>query len=379
MARADEPVVIVDLRPGTPAELAESRQALRDELGAIAGITVQFDKDLDAALSGAAVDQDATRVAAALAEAREAYGRLDCSKAAAAADRAIDDLAARQAAGLDDGPALKSAYAYVLLCADRDNDIATTVRAASRLRALGVTSGDDVGISASTWDHIPDIDAASTEIIAVTVEADQPGAEVWVDHAKVGPAPATVYVRAGEHVFAAAADGYRAASRAEIVKTQTLSLALPDQKGTWSELAGFIHAWRDKVTPPTNAGLTAIMAAAKVRFAIVLAGSHLAEVWGKGPDDQVAKKIDTAALSETLEIGAIVTDKVTAWDGHAPADQLLTETPEERDAYYHRGGEIKKAKWYVYASIAGAVLLGGAVIYFNEQAADTQRIVIRGP
>lgn len=373
--------MIVDLRAGTPADLEASRQSLRDELAAVPGISIQLDKDLDAALSGAAVDQDATRVAAALDDARAAYGALDCSKAAGAADRAIDDLAGRQAAGLDDGPALRTAYAYIVLCADRDGDIATEVRAASRLRALGVTSGDDVGISASTWNHIPDIDASATDIIAVTVEADQPDAVVWVDHAKVGPAPAQVFVRAGEHVFAAAAGGHRAASRVEITKPQTLALALPDQRGTWSEIAGFIHAWRDKVTPPTNAGLTAIMAAAKVRFAIVLAGAHSAEVWGKGPDDQVAKKIDTATITEPLEIAALVTDKVTAWDGHAPGpdDQLLTETPEERADYYHRGGGPRKAKWYVYASIAGAVLLGGAVIYFNEQAKDTQRIIIRGP
>lgn len=376
----DEPIIVVDLRPGDPVDLAGSRASLQDELAKLHGITVKRSPDLDGALSGAAVDQDATRVTAALADARTAFGALDCAKASAAADRAIDDLSARQAAGLDDRQALRAAYAYLVLCADRAGDIDTAVRAASRLRALGVTSGDDVGISAATWSRLPEIDVTGAEIVAVTVEADRPDATVWVDHVAAGTAPVTVYLPAGEHVIAAGKGSSRGATRIPVKGLkQTVSLALTDQRGTWSEVAGLIHAWRDKVSPPTNAGLTAVMAAAKVRFAIVLAGSRTAEVWGKAPKDPVAKKLDSGAVDSPLELAAIVTDRVAAWDGRAPDGELLTETPEERAALY--GGDRKqpKAKWYVYASIAGAVLIGGLVIYSNDAATDKQRITITGP
>jgi hypothetical protein len=374
-----EAVIVVDLRPGDPAALVTSRKALLDELDAIQGIRARRDPELEGALSGAAVDRDAARVSAALDEARTAFGALDCKRAAPAADRAIDDLAARQAAGLDDGAALRTAYAYLLLCADQAGDTATTVRAASRLRALGVTSGDDVGISATTWAKLPEIDASTGDLVALTVEADQPGAAVWVDHVAVGPAPQTVIVAGGEHVVAAGVGGTRAAKRLEVHGTkQTVALALTDQRGSWSDIAGKVRAWRDQVQSPTNAELGAIMTTAEVRFAVVLAGSRTAEVWAQGPTDPVAKKLDTGTIDQPLELAAMISDRAAVWDGRAPGDELLTETAEERARLYGTG-KRDSAKWYVYASIAGAILVGGAVIYFNDSASDTQRIVIQGP
>jgi hypothetical protein len=337
-AATGEPVIVVDLRPGDPAAQGASRAQLQAAVAAIQGLAVVRTPELDAALSGAAVDQDATRVAASLGAARTAFGALDCTAAGAAADRAIDDLSARQAAGLDDGTALRTAYAYVVLCADRDGDIGTALRAVSRLRALGVSSGDEVGISAQTWARFPEIDATAGEIVAVTIEADAKDAAVWIDHTAVGAAPVTVFLPAGEHVIAAGVGGRRAASRVTLHGAkQVVALTLTDQRGTWSDLAGMIRAWRDGVTPPTSAGLAAIMTAANVRFAIVLAGARTAEVWGRRDRDDVPKKLDTGAADQPLELAAIITDRVAIWDGHAPdSGQLLTETPEERAALYGR-------------------------------------------
>ena len=70
------------------------------------------------ALAGEATDQDAVRIAAAMAEAQRAYGALDCTVATAAAKAGIGIGAARQAAGLA-VPELARAWTYVLLCADR--------------------------------------------------------------------------------------------------------------------------------------------------------------------------------------------------------------------------------------------------------------------
>src|SRR5688500_7648891 len=145
-APGDEDLVVIDLRPGDPAALRGSRAELVTALGGIAGIAVRADAGLDAALAGEASDQDALDVRAALDEAREAFGALDCARATTAADRAIDLLAGRQAVGLDDGSALRGAWAYVLLCADRDGDTARAQRAAQRLRALGVVQASDAGL-----------------------------------------------------------------------------------------------------------------------------------------------------------------------------------------------------------------------------------------
>jgi hypothetical protein len=382
-APADERVILVDLRPGDPEPLAASRRALADELGRMQGITVVRDPEIDAALVGGAVDRDAARVADALADARTAFGALDCARASAAADRAIDDLAARQAAGLDDGPALRTAYSYILLCADRAADADAALLAATRLRRLGVTSGDDIGVSAATWAKLPEIDTTGADIVALTVEADRPDAAVWIDHAPVGAAPVTVHLPAGRHVIAAGAGGARDATRLAIGgRAQTVTLALSDQRGPWSEIAGMIKAWRDGVTEASAAGLAGILTTAKVRFAIVLAGAKSAEVWAMNRDQRRPRKLDTASVDQPLELAAIISDRIATWDGRAPDPdaELLVETPEERARRYGGGDRRwKPTKWYVYASLAGAILVGAAVIYAKDSATDTQRIVIQGP
>ncbi len=373
-----EPVIVVDLRPGDGAARQRLRAALIGELRGVQGLSIAQAPGeaggLDGALAGEAADRDVPALTAALDEARAAFGALDCARTTAAADRAVDLLAARQASGLDDGAALRSAWALLLLCADQAGDRARAQTAADRLRGLGVTDAADAGLSDATWSRFPEIDAQTDrDVVAVTIEAE-PGAAVWVDHAPVGAAPLTVYVAAGEHLVAAGAGSRRAAARVRADrKAVTAKLDLVDQAGTHSAIAGVVAAWRDGAAAASAEQLGAVMDTVDVRFALVLAGTDTIQVWAKGPGDRVARKLDDGVDDDVMGIAAMITDRVVAWDGRAPDPDvpLLYETERER-----AGRRADPVRWWVYASIVGAVLVGSGILYLQDTADDHQTITI---
>jgi hypothetical protein len=371
----DEDIVVIELRPGDPAALRSSRAELIKELGGIAGIAVRADAGLDAALAGEASDQDAIDVRAALDEAREAFGALDCARATAAADRAIDLLAGRQAAGLDDGAALRASWAYVLLCADRDGDTARAQRAAQRLRALGVVQATDAGLTDAVWKKYPEIDASTEALVEVPITTEPAGAAVFVDHLRLGTSPATAHLAPGEHLIAAGESARRASVRVQVgSKSTPVTVALVDRTGTWSHIAGLVAGWRAGATKASGESLASLMQALDVRFALVLAGKDTVQVWALGPDDTKARKVDDGSLSETMAIGSMVLDRVAAWDGNAPdPDRPLLREGDAAD-YKPKG---TPQRWWVYAAIVGAVVVGTSVLYFQDAADDHQTITIR--
>ena len=374
-ARADEPVIVIDLRPGDADGLAASRDELFAELGRISGITVRRADGLDRALAGEASDTDAAEVRAALDEARAAFGELDCKRAAPAADRAIDLLAGRQAAGLDDGLALRGAWAYVLLCADQAGDRSRAQTAADRLRDLGVTSGDQAGISDATWARFPEIDASTDRgLVSLTITTEPAGAAVWIDHREVGVSPVTVHVAAGPHLVAAA-DGFRrGATRVELAgKDATAAIPLVDRTGPYSAVAGVVKGWRDGALTPTAEALGTVMQSLEVRFALLLVGKSTMQVWALGPRDDKPRKIDDVGRADPMAAVAMITDRVAAWDGNAPDPdlELLVESPEDRR------GKGTPNRWWVYAAIVGAVAVGTTILYLQDAADDYQRIEIR--
>lgn len=374
---AGEPVIVIDLRPGDAEGLRGSRAALIGELGGITGIAVRIDAGLDGALAGEASDNDASALRIALDEARTGFADLDCKKAGAAAARAIDLLAARQAAGLDDGTALRGAWAYTLLCADRDGDRVRAQTAADRLRGLGVGRGEEAGISETTWERFPEIDASTDRgIVAMAVTTEPAGAKVWVDHAEVGVSPITVYVAAGEHVVAAADGFWRGATRVDAAgKNLGVALPLVDQTGPFSAVAGVVKGWRDGALTPTAEALGTVMQSLKVRFALLLVGKTTMQVWAMGPRDDKPRKIDDVSREDSMAAAALITDRVAAWDGNAPDPdmELLVESPEDR-AKRSKG---TPNRWWVYAAIVGAVAVGTGILYFQDSADDHQRIEIR--
>jgi hypothetical protein len=374
-----EPVVIIDLRPGDDGARQASRAELAARLDGITGLRLRMrdEPGLDVALSGQSGDSDVADASIALAAARAAYGALDCTQARPAAERAIDVLAARQAAGKDDGSALRTAWAYVLLCADHDGDPRAAQVAAARLRGLGVVRGDEAGISAATWDRFPEIDAATDrDIVELTVQAPV-GATIWIDHALAGTAPLSVYVAAGQHVVAAAIPGgaVRGARRVEAgPRAAPIEVPTADRSNRWAALGAQIGGWRRAGEPPTGAALGAVMGTLGVRFAFVLTGDATARLWARPPGQRSARAIDAASMSEPLPLAGQVADRVAAWDGRAPDP----DRPLLRD-----DGKGKKdgdhPRWWIYASIVGAVVAGGAVIYAQDTAQDRQRIEVEWP
>jgi hypothetical protein len=376
-AHADEPVILVDLRPGADEALRASRAALRAELASLGGLVLRDEPGLDEALAGDAQGGDDAAQRAALEEARAAFGDLDCGRALAAADRAVLLGAARQAAGHADRLALRGAWAYVLLCSDRAGDRGRAQAAADQLRALGLDSGDAAGIPAAVWDRFPEIDASTDRDIVPLTVAEPAGAAVWIDHARVGTAPVTVHVAAGEHVVAVA-DGTRRGDgriRAE-ARPLTVTVDLAEGAGAFAAAAAVVAGWRSGRTQPTAEALGTLMRRLEVRFALLLAGRDTVQVWVLGPGDARPRKLDDASRRDPMAIGAIVVDRAAAWDGRAPDPDrpLLRESPDDRGR--RRG---TPDRWWVYAAIVGAVAAGTAILYFQDAAEDHQRIEIRFP
>lgn len=191
-AAAAPVVVVVDARP-TPvaADAAALRAAFAAaELAPLEGAAAE-------AWAGRADDDLA--LDAALAEAGDGYGQLDCGRARPWAETAALLAAARTAAGVDERARGNRAWSYLLLCADKDGDRPAARHAADRVRALGGSAA----ISADVWARYPEVDAAiDRDIVAITVTAPA-GAAVTLDDQPLGPAPATAYAHAGRHLVAA--------------------------------------------------------------------------------------------------------------------------------------------------------------------------------
>jgi hypothetical protein len=366
----DEPVIVMDARaPATPDRDA-TRARFGDALDRAKGVHVERGGEQDAALAGIGGD-DAADAAAALDEARAAYGALDCAKARPAAERAATIFAARQAAGLAtiDGNAPRQAWAYVLLCADHDGDHGGAAIAAAMLRTIGVKDATEANVGADTWAKYPDVDARTASLAELTVEAEA-SADVWIDLAPAGKAPVTATLAAGDHVIAAAAGTRRAAQRVTVQWSTKLTLALEERSaGSWGDVIAQVRAWQR--TTPAPPEVTALVRSLHVRFAFVLADRDRVVLWALGPDDQAARVIESGTLDDAAALGALVAGRVAAWDAHAPAGELLVED--------HAGGAVKKDHWWVYASLIGAIVLGGVVVYAHDSAQDTQHIELRYP
>jgi hypothetical protein len=320
-----EPVAVVDLGPG--AEWARVQAAAADG-------------GLDPVLVG--IDRDAIALDGAMHDAEHAFGALKCGDAVKAAKLAIGLAAERQAAGLA-VPELTHAWAYLLLCADKNGDTNSATLAATRLRALGGSTDIDASLLA----RYPDIDAvAGREVVEVEVVPEVAGATVYVDFQ---PATGThLVLPAGEHVIAAASGARRGYVAGPAVPSQKqVAIPMPDQ-------TPLLH---DK-------------AAAHTKIALVRRGD-VVEAWG-------ATKLAERPLAEVDQLVAIVVDRLENWDAPAPGQPLLVEDVHTRAAKKIAEGQ-EPTKWWVYATIGGALLAGAIVIYAHESASDTQRVELHYP
>jgi hypothetical protein len=384
-----ERVAVVDLGGLGDGGEPTARIAIATALRA-AELAPVDDDGLDEALAGAARDRDERAVDDGLADAAQAFGALDCAGATKAADEVVLRGAARQAAGLT-VPALARGWTYLLLCADRAGDVDRAQRAAGQLRGLGTdeAAARALGIDAAVWARYPEVDVGSNrEIVAVQIATEVVGAALWIDHHPVaatatsgagGATSPAVYLPVGEHLIAAASGTRRGAQRLTIaVKPTPVTIEQPDQASRWAEVAAVIAGWRGKVIGPAEIG--PLLDRLDVRVVVIRRGDAV-EVWGR-----VGRALAPARLGAELTlradqptaVAALVRDRVTAWNDHAPdPDRPLLLDDRTTD----RRGEPRDppTRWYVYASIAGAIVAGGLVIYAHDSAHDIQRVEVHLP
>jgi len=385
-AWAQEDTVIIDLRSGDDAQLSKSRDALRLELGKVQGIRMLGGPSMDAALRGVKDNPLTRRGKSQLAAAALAYGRLDCKAASRSARLATINYAALQASKINVRDQLRRAYVYMLLCAHNGKDAPGAATAVARLRALGFTSAPD-GVSSDIWTTYPAPTSSSVPVpvpgavpmpppkTTGELEVSKPaGANVWVDHVQRGHAPVTVKLPIGEHIVAVA-NSLGGAAQLTKVKTVRTSIVMTIQTTDprWSPVTNTIAGWKTAGRIVSTKRLAELLRQLKVRFALVMFDSSVT-VWGVQKYRKAARKLGAAVASKPVALASIVTDHASAWDGRSPDPSLplLTESNTKKLTK-------KPHKWWVYASIIGAVAVGAAVIIAQDSADDNQRIRLTFP
>jgi hypothetical protein len=363
--------------PGT----ADVQRALEAAIVA-AGLDPVIGDGVEDALAGRDVDRDAVQLAAAIATAQRAFGELHCGDVTPAAQLAIGIAAARQASG-SPVPELSRAWTYLLLCADRENRLDAALAAAGQLRALGGSPD----VPASVWAKYPEVDVISNrELVELDVEADVPGAAIWIDFQKVGVSPVHVTLAAGDHVLAAAAGTRRGWAAGTAVRTQkSVHVPLTDAAGPWSELAHRVAGWNGQLPAPDE--LAWVLARVHARVALVRRGDTLA-AWGQIGRSEAPHLLGgegAVPIGEVTRVLGLVGDRIATWNDHAPdPDQpLLVDTTgprSARDRARDRDDEgDKPTKWWVYAAIAGAAAIAGTIVYVHDSASDRQRVELHYP
>jgi hypothetical protein len=199
---------------------------------------------------------------------------------------------------------------------------------------------------------------------------------------RAGVSPLKTVLPAGEHVIAAAIGDRRGFAMGNAVKTQTkLAIPTPSMRGTFGAIAKKVASWGGVM--PAASEIGAVLTAAKVRVAIVRRGDVI-EAWGRAGRAEEPHRLGgedgTGNVDDAPRLVALIADRIGVWNDRAPdPDTLLTEenTPLLREK---RGERVDEpTKWWVYAALAGAVVAGGALLYFTETAGTTQRVELHLP
>lgn len=369
---AGEPVAILDARTGEAGALATSRAALAAAVAAdpaLTPVTEPAQLGDDQAIDGAMADQ-------ALAETRERFGALDCAGVREPGQRAVQLLAGREAAGEHERERLRTAWTYLLLCADRDGARVPAQGFADRLRALGGAPA----VPAEVWERYPALDAGSELALSTWdlrgQDGSLDGAEVWLDHRRVGKAPMTLLVSGGGHVLGLA----RGTERAGLVFLDagggsiTLSIGLRDFASPYAATAATVRRWQAGA-PVRAADVAAAVAPLDARIAIVLEGDSRATVWAVRAGGETAQLADGDA-TRPAELTAAIDAGLAG--GGEPA--LLTDADVVDDALARANrGSKRPTPWWVYAAIGGAAAAGAAAIWALDAGEDRQRIVLTFP
>jgi hypothetical protein len=214
------------------------------------------------------------------------------------------------------------------------------------------------------------------DLVPLEITTDVPDAAVWIDFRHVGTAPLTITLPAGDHVIAVSAGNRRGWGSGTAIQSQT-KVAIPttDRAGKWQAVSRRVASWNG--TRPSPKELGWVMAQVRARVAIVRRGDTL-EAFGRIGLAAAPHKLgdEDATLADTSRVVALIDDRVRAWNDRAPdPDRPLLLDDNRRD------GKVKDppTKWWVYASILGAVAAGAAIIYATDAGSDRQRVELHVP
>jgi hypothetical protein len=220
-------------------------------------------------------------------------------------------------------------------------------------------------------------------VVEIEIKTDAPGADVWIDFKRAGVSPLKLPLAAGPHVIAAAKGAQRGALTGTVVKKQpVVTVPLADQAGKWTAIASRVASWHGKM--PNATELSTLLTAVNARVAIIRKGTTI-EAWGHAGLGEPLRRLGGAddgvrTLDDAAVLVSLISDRIQTWAERAPdPDQpLLTENTLERRAK-KLTDEDKPARWWVYATIGGAILAGAIVIYAHDSADNTQHVEIHYP
>jgi hypothetical protein len=255
------------------------------------------------------------------------------------------------------------------------------MRAAAQLRALGGSPD----VPAAVLAKYPDVDVMiDRETLEVDVTSE-PGAAIWIDFQRAGTAPLHVTLAAGRHVIAAALGTKRGwAAGTTDRKQRVIAVALAETAGTWSDVARRVAGWGGALPPPAELAL--VLGRVRARVALVRRGDTVV-AWGAIGRSEAPHALGgedgSAPVAEVARVLGAVADRVHGWNDHAPDPDrpLLVESDADRaqEAIGAREKRNPPTKWWVYASIAGAVLAGAAIVYLHDSAQDVQHVELHYP
>jgi hypothetical protein len=183
--------------------------------------------------------------------------------------------------------------------------------------------------------------------------------------------------------MAAAAGSRRGTVTGTVIRKQpVVSIPLVDQASQWNAVAKRVASWKGAM--PSPAELAKVLTAVSAKIAIVRHGDTI-EAWGHAgaaePLRRLGNEDGVRTVDEAAELVSLINDRIQTWNDRAPdPDQpLLVEDPLTRRARKARAEGEEPTRWWVYATIAGAVAASVLVIYAHDSASDTQHITLHYP
>jgi hypothetical protein len=370
--------VLIDLRPGEDTVRAPSREAFLEALGEHGELRLSGGLELRRALARSPHSAVLEQGRAALAGVAMAYSALDCPGTFARSDRAILDLAAAGASGIDTSTELRTAYLYRFLCAHRASDVDSAMAAASMLRTLAIGIGEDgrpKEISSATWQTYPQVDAQSSQLrVPVEVESVPEAATIWVDFEERGQAPMRVFLSAGEHIVALGSPKGAVSQRVTVTGPGTIKLPIQPRSQQWQGMAQSVEALRLAVGDQRDTAMRDLMAAVEAQVAFVMREPGRIAVWvlplgktaaqhvGHAPNASIAGSLALQALAES-----------------ARAPGLDPNMPLLREDDVTKVGSTSNRRWWVYGVVLGAAAVGAGLIIAQDLSEDRQRIEVSLP